>query len=263
MQSLQKQYKPILDFLHHWQNEWHLYDLMYFHSTAYYYPLEEFQFLKYFDFDLTPFFNDKFISFAVDGGGGHYCFWLYPELVGEPPILYFDGHGEQAFLASNLNDFVNIMINELDFCGGWICEGDDVAETFKENLWELVNNYQEEKGKEITEEEAEKLFFEDRKLFKEKASKVISFKSTKQIKSAFKKQPNFDDWINKVQEKNDALYKDKQSKVKEQSVEEQIEGYDGIVKDKIFSKQEVVSLVKSLKPELYKTSAFQEWMKTN
>ena len=215
MQSIQKQYKPILDFLLNWQNEWHLYDLMDFHSTEYYYPLEEFDFLEScFDFDLIPFFKDKFISFAVDGGGGHYCFWLYPKLVGEPPIVYFDGHGEQEFLASNLNDFVNRMINDLGFCGGWLAEGDDVAETFKEDIWRLVNNYQEEKGNEITEQEAEKLFLEDRKLFKEKASKVISFKTTEQINNAFKKHPNFNKWIEKVEAKNDDLFKEKQSIVK-------------------------------------------------
>ena len=262
MKNLQKQYKPIFDFLHHWQNEWHLYDLMNFHSTEFYSPLEEFDFLEsHFDFDLTPFFKDKFISFAVDGAGGHYCFWVYPDLVGEPPIAYFDGHGEQEFLASNLNDFVIRMINELGFCGGWLCEDDDVEKTFKENLWELVNNYQEEKGKEITEKEAEKLFLEDRKLFKDKASKIITLKTTNQIKSAFKKHPNFDKWITKVQEKNDTLFKKKQSTIKELSVEEQIKGYDEIVKNKFFSKKELVAVLKSEKPELYKTAAFQKWMK--
>lgn len=192
-----KQYEPIFELLYNWQEDWHLYNILTFHDTQFY-KLEEESFIDCWGKDSRTYFEDKFVAFAYDGGGGHFCFWLYPDLVGEPPIVFIDGHGEQEFLASNLADFVNRMINELDFCGGWISKGDDVEETFKEMRWELVDNYQEHKNKEITEDEVEVLFKKDRALFKEKAGEIISYKTTEQIKKDFDKHPNFDEWIKKA-----------------------------------------------------------------
>jgi len=44
--------------------------------------------------DFSYEFKEKTIYALIgaNGSGGHFCFWLYPDLVGEPRIVFLDGY---------------------------------------------------------------------------------------------------------------------------------------------------------------------------
>ncbi len=265
MQKLQEQYNAILDFFNVWQDEWHLYDLQNFHDTEYFLPLEESRFLQeQFDTDLSVYFKDKFISFAVDGAGGEYCFWLYPEFEWEPPIVFLDGHGEQQFLAGSLNDFVNKMMNDIGFRGGWLGEYDDWQEFFKEeHLWDLVESYEEEKNEEISVEEVENLFYKERALFKERASQVITLKTTKEIVDGINKHPDFNEFMHFVYKKNKEIYR--VIPFPQESYSQVIDNYRRMQSIN-FSEYVLIRTItnnRTYQPQFYNAVEFQEWIEEN
>ncbi len=65
--------------------------------------------------------GDKFIQFGMDGTGSMFCFWLYPTLESEPPIVLFGSEGERSLVATNINDFIKqLNSGKLFYDGNWL-----------------------------------------------------------------------------------------------------------------------------------------------
>ncbi len=53
--------------------------------------------------------GDSFVQFGMDGTGSMFCLWYYPDLSGEPPVVFFGSEGERCLIATNINDFIKQM----------------------------------------------------------------------------------------------------------------------------------------------------------
>lgn len=68
----------------------------------------------------------SFIQFGQDGCGSLFCLWYYPELSGEPPVVFFGSEGERALVSNNASDFVKqITSGKIFYDGNWLDPEDD------------------------------------------------------------------------------------------------------------------------------------------
>lgn len=254
--------KKTFDFLQQWQSEYHIYNFEQLHSIYFY--EEESEYLeRNFDEDLTEHITDKFVTLGIDGAGGSYCFWHYPGLEGEAPIVLLDSEGGSKFLANSLNDFVCRMINEIEFCGGWICEGQDPEEELENELYDLANNYNEEKGKSISETTAKDLLIEERKLFKEKLLPLITYKTREQTQE--KLHPSFNLFVTKAEIKTWELPLIKKYGKKDlHEYDKFYEWLEKIIEAEYYeaNKASVIQVIKDNYATSYNTQKFQAWIKS-
>ena len=65
--------------------------------------------------------GDTFAQFGQDGTGSMFLLWFYPNLTGEPPVVFMGSEGETCIVASNINDFIKQLCSgKLFFDGGWL-----------------------------------------------------------------------------------------------------------------------------------------------
>jgi hypothetical protein len=264
--------QKIFKFLQEWQAEFHLYDLMDFHSMEIYDELEAEDYLEnMWDYDLTKYFNDKFYSFSTEGGTGYFAFWHYKNLQGEAPIvLLANSGGDPIFLAANLNDLVCKMIHQIGFNGGWWCREDDdekpleepTEEDFDDMYDQVADNYQDENNKEISIEKAKILLEKDRQDFKERALKLIDFISEKEINENIKKHPCFVDRVSQFNFKNTELFYLKHEIKNEEELLKLLNVFKKEINDKYYptTKEQVIAGIKGNYPKYYKSSVFEKWL---
>lgn len=269
---LTAQTQKIFKFLQEWQDEFHLYDLMSFHSMEIYNELETEDYLEeMWDFDLTKYYDDKFYSFSTEGGTGYFAFWHYKNLQGEAPIvLLANSGGYPIFLAANLNDLVCKMIHQIGFNGGWWSREDDdenplekpTKEDFEDMYDQVVDSYQEKYNKEINIKKVKILLEKDRQNFKEKALELIDFISEKEIKENIKKHPCFVDRVSQYHFKSNELYYLKHEIKNEEELSKLLNVFKKEIKDKYHptTKEEVVAGVKGNYPKYYNATVFKNWL---
>ena len=273
MIKLSPKTQKIFNFLQEWQSEFHLYDLCHFHSMEIYNELEaEDHYLeKMWDVDLTKYFDDKFYTFSTEGGTGYFAFWHYENLQGEAPIvLLANSGGEPKLLAANLNDLVSKMIHQIGFNGGWWCREDDdgkplkepTAPDFEDMYDEVADSYQEEYNKEISIKKAKELLEKDRRVFKERALKLIDFISEEEIENNIKKHPSFVDRVSQYDFKNNELYYLKHEIKNEEELLKILNVYKSEIKSEYSdtTKEHVIAAVKGNYPEYYKSTVFKNWL---
>jgi len=197
----------ILEFLQEWQSEFHLYNLMSFHSMEIYDELEQQPYLEeMWDYNLTPYFKDKFNSFSTEGGTGYFAFWEYPNLNGDAPIVLLTTGGiEPALLAGSLNDLICKMIHNIGFNSGGEIDKKPSNEELEEIYYDVINEYESEYNKEVSLEEIQLLIKKDREEFKKRALRVIDFINEEQIEKNIKKHPSFVKKFKMFDSKNDEL----------------------------------------------------------
>ncbi len=261
--KLNQKNEEILTHLKKWQNEWHIYNFERVHDI-FFHGLETVEYYEnYYKFDLSPYFNDKYTAFACDGAGGHYSFWEYPNQKGEIPIVLLDSEGGTELLAGSLNDFICRIINDISFCGGWICEDESIEEAIYDLLPDLVDDYKDEKGDDISEEDVKKRLYTDKEDFKNKISPYIQSREIVEIQDNIEKHPSFNDFIKQqVVEKNLELIILKKSLNNITDLHDLIRGFDSELNSKYpyCTKEEIINGFKSNHPEFYKCALFQEWI---
>ncbi|WP_193165557.1 hypothetical protein [Microbulbifer hainanensis] len=68
----------------------------------------------------------KIIKFGQDGTGSSYCLWYYPELTGEPPVVFFGSEGELYNVAISVKEFARYLGAGYDFgFGGWFAADEE------------------------------------------------------------------------------------------------------------------------------------------
>ncbi|MBL4900896.1 MAG: hypothetical protein JKX76_14900 [Colwellia sp.] len=80
--------------------------------------------------------NHAFLQFGQDGCGSLFCLWFYPDLQGEPPVIFLGSEGERSIVANNCNDFVKQVASGKVFCDGNWLEPEDEDED--ELDWDLL-----------------------------------------------------------------------------------------------------------------------------
>jgi len=50
--------------------------------------------------------EDTFLGFANSADGGEYCLWLYPDLKGEPPVVFINLDWEHSLISSSFSKFI-------------------------------------------------------------------------------------------------------------------------------------------------------------
>jgi hypothetical protein len=184
--KLDKKTSKILKFLKQWQDDKHLYDFQYIHSMEFH-DGEWLTILNdtYFgEKDLTPYFKDRFWSFAVDGGGGEYALWFYPGLDKEAPVVFFGSEGEMEMLAASMEEFLNRIVNDITFCGGWSYDDTspkEIQEHLENQYDDLAELYEAAHGVALSQKKVAKLFSKEREAFIKKAKKIITLHSDKKL----------------------------------------------------------------------------------
>jgi len=65
--------------------------------------------------------TDTFLGFANSADGGEYCLWFYPELTGEPPVVFINLDWEHSLIASSFTEFIKrlgekkVLDSSMDF----------------------------------------------------------------------------------------------------------------------------------------------------
>ena len=78
----------------------------------------------------------NFIQFGQDGCGSLFCLWFYPDLKGEPPVVFLGSEGERALISNSAHDFVRqITSGKVFFDGGWLDPDDEEKDELD---WELL-----------------------------------------------------------------------------------------------------------------------------
>lgn len=262
--NLSTKTQQILAFLQEWSDEEHIYNLMDFHSMEIYGLEKETDFLeKMWDIDLSPYFKDGFYAFSTEGDGTLFAFWVYPELQGEPPIVVLPSHGEEVtLLAENLNDLVCKMIHNIGFNGGWHCEGINgvpLEEDLEDFYDEIAYGYEDD----ITVEEAKILVEKNRQLFKEKAEKMIDFKTKEEVETSIKKQPSFIDRAMQYQLKNDELSFFNRELQSEEEFGKLLNYWTKCINDEYNEnnkKEIVINAIRESYPNYNQSKLFQDWV---
>lgn len=79
--------------------------------------------------------GDSFVQFGQDGTGSMFLLWFYPNLTGEPPVVFLGSEGEAHLVAPNLESFIMQMgSGKMFFDGHWL-EHDENENEFN---WDLL-----------------------------------------------------------------------------------------------------------------------------
>jgi hypothetical protein len=78
----------------------------------------------------------RFIAFAGDGCGSHFCLWQYPDLEGPEPVVLLGSHGDGYVVASCLVEF----FRGLAICGMFVGPGWGECEDEPADLVHAIEN---------------------------------------------------------------------------------------------------------------------------
>ncbi|SCZ71519.1 hypothetical protein SAMN04488118_11240 [Epibacterium ulvae] len=101
----------ILEFVQTWCETQHVYDLDRVQSVnSIFMPrLNDCCYAMSVPEDLKKVLSLQFYEFAQDGEGGQYALWCYPELAGDPPVVFFSADGHYSMVAPSLPAFFALM----------------------------------------------------------------------------------------------------------------------------------------------------------
>ena len=155
---------------------------------------ETYEYLKdtdWYEKDLSPYFEDQFIEF---GGcdGSLYCLWYYPGLVGEPPVVYIGGDGDNCTLAPSIEDLISLLIYDRE---------PYKFETEPNEIWGEIelDDYLEF----LKEDEPET--YQEILQMKQIASEAFPIRDYETIIKDFEKHPKFNEFVEKLEEKEKEL----------------------------------------------------------
>jgi len=82
--------------------------------------------------------GDSLVQFGMDGSGSMFCLWYYPNLKGEPPVVFLGSEGHSCLVSNNLNDFIKHTCSGKLFSDGeWL---DPYLDDEKEFDWLSLKN---------------------------------------------------------------------------------------------------------------------------
>jgi len=250
---LNKKYAKTLTFLQQWQDQSHLHCFYGFHNMELH-DLEDIteEFLAgQWDADMTKYFDDKLYAFAVDGSGGYYAFWVYPELDKEAPIVYLDSHGGYAYVSDSFelyfkNFLKDVRSKELD--------------EYEYKLESSVESYEDDNNVELDGHQIEDMLARDLALFEDKMNQFIGLDK---ISDEPVSHLRFDLWWSKVLIKSSELYFLKGELNDTMQLPKMLRILNNLIytDSEPLDKSNVIKAFKENNPKFYDTELFQQWAK--
>ena len=189
-----KHFEKLLDLLHQLNDvdtqEHNIY-LDLFNSGSKYCTYNFLNDISWFNNDLTPYFEDQFVEFAGEGDGSSFCLWFYPDLVGEPPVVYIGSDYRFITVAPSMEDFICLKIQSQE---------PYFFEKKPKEIWEKLY---------IDKEDVPEIYNDVMKLKKVASTVIENFRDRKSILKDFKKHPKFHKWVKKVEKKDEELQAEK------------------------------------------------------
>jgi len=190
----------ILNLLNEWEKKEELYNLE-LQEFELYDEFEELEYLdEWFGFDYKSQYEDRFLAFANDGTGGELALWFYPDLTGEPPVIFTGSEGETNLIAGSLEDFVCLLTR-----GKLLNAGDTEEDRTPESLWYNIYKLQLEElaeDNEVTTEEAKTLLHKSAETFKQFIHNAVNCRDEIAIFKDNSKHPDFIKWVDSVVDRN-------------------------------------------------------------
>jgi len=73
--------------------------------------------------------GDSFVHFGSDGTGGCFLLWYYPDLDGDPPVVFLGSEGESCMASPTVTDFLKQLASgKVFFEGSWLDPDDEEEE---------------------------------------------------------------------------------------------------------------------------------------
>jgi len=161
-------------FIIDWHKDENAFKVSDFYGVEFVKEIEIFEWKKYFP-DYSSHldkFKDKFYTIAVDGAGGNYVLWYYPQLQTNPPVILFDSEGGIKFIANSYQEFLYSFVN--DEYRNFSSILDDYRD-FLENKKNGYNpNIAYEVGEDVTEESVKEIW-ESINMCKKKIENTFTF----------------------------------------------------------------------------------------
>ncbi len=152
------------------------------------------------DEDIKKIINTQFYEIATTGEGGTYALWNYPELKGEPPIVFFGSDGHYSMIAPSLEAFVGLLTMNL-----FLFPEIDNSTTPVWQKWRKwhpdLEEIKEDYGFETVEEAKEELLKKIQEL-KTIVENHFELKTFEDYMSDMNQHKNFRDWYEYVEENN-------------------------------------------------------------
>ena len=157
---------------------------------------ETYEYLKdtdWYEKDLSPYFEDQFIDFGGESDGSLYCLWYYPGLVGEPPVVYIGGDGNNCTIAPSIEDLISLMIYREPY----------EFNTEPNEIWGEITIELDDYLEILKEDEPET--YQEILQMKQIASEAFPIRDYETIIKDFEKHPKFNEFVEKLQEKEKEL----------------------------------------------------------
>ena len=154
-----------------------IYGAAYFHTPR----VIDHTYLMNLEDNLKATINKQFYEIAETGDGGAYALWHYPELEGEPPVIYFETDGNIEMVAPSLEAFA-VMFSLDEYLDEFYVDFEDIYEYY--NLED--------------EEEAERLFTKEFKQYQKRISSLFEVKSSEAYRIEMNRHKNFKDWYKEI-----------------------------------------------------------------
>jgi len=157
-----------------------IYTVAYFHKPK----IANCCYLMNLDDDFKAIINKQFYEIAETGEGGTYALWNYPELQGEPPVIYFETDGDFKMVAASLEAFASMFaLDEYLEKEGYV-DFQDICEYYDLN----------------DDDEAKKLFKKAVKQYQKTISSLFKLKALEEYLIDMNQHKNFTDWYTYIEE---------------------------------------------------------------
>ena len=166
-------------FLLDWSESFEVFDLVRLFSMEVWNTMEAYDARMMFpDSGFDEKKHGVFVSFAVDGAGGHYLLWYYPNMEKEPSVVFISSYGEMLFLAPSLNEYICTLPKCLNYDLSELREKLKDYEEWEElDLYDISSDYEEKYGLEISEKELVLLLQKDIEKYVKKAHELLSYRN--------------------------------------------------------------------------------------
>jgi len=138
---------------------------------------------------MSVHFQDKFIEFASESDGSSFNLWYYPNLIGEPPVVYIGSDGPNSTIAASMKEFLCLLATSSEF---------NTLQKKPKDIWTKLHL-------EGLQDHVEPEVYRGLKQRMEFASKALSCDSHKNLLKNIKEHPSFHEWVRKVREKDENL----------------------------------------------------------
>ena len=253
IKELSKTYAKTLTFLQQWQEESHLHHFYSFHNMELH-DLEDItkEFLDgQWDAPMTNYFTDKLYAFAVDGSGGYYAFWVYPDLDKKAPIIYLDSHGDYAYLADSFELYFKTFLKDV--------KSKDLDE-YEYKLESSVERYEDKNDVELDENKIEEMLTKDLDLFENKMNQLIGLDK---ISDEAIDHPSLDLWWNRVLLKSREFYYLGSELSDITQLPKMLRVLSGFIYSDVetLEKPKIIEAFRENHPKFYATKMFEDWAK--